>query len=111
MGCDLMFSQEVIWQADLVLAAAMSLAGLAAMGLDKSIARGNEDRVQRGKKPRRRIPERTLFLLAALGGSPGVLAGMYLFRHKTKHKSFVFGVPLILAVQIALVWLLVKKLG
>lgn len=106
-----MFSQEVIWQADLVLVAAMSLAGLAAMGLDKSIARGNEDRVRRGKKPRRRIPERTLFLLAALGGSPGVLAGMYLFRHKTKHKSFVFGVPLILAVQIALVWLLVNKLG
>lgn len=106
-----MFSQEVIWQADLVLVAVMSLAGLAAMGLDKSIARGNEDRVRRGKKPRRRIPEKTLFLLATLGGSPGVLAGMYLFRHKTKHKSFVFGVPLILAVQIALVWLLVTRLG
>ncbi len=111
MGCDLMFSQEVIWRADLVLAAVMSLAGLGAMWLDKTIARGNEDRARRGKKPRRRIPEKTLFLIAALGGSPGVLAGMYLFRHKTKHKSFVFGVPLILAAQAALVWLLVTKLG
>lgn len=106
-----MFSQEVIWQADLVLVGVMTLVGLGAMGLDKTIARKNGERVQRGKKPRRRIPEKTLFLIAALGGSLGVLAGMYLFRHKTKHKSFVFGVPLILAAQIALAWLLVTKLG
>lgn len=106
-----MFSQEVIWQADLVLVGVMTLVGLGAMGLDKTIARKNGERVQRGKKPRRRIPEKTLFLIAALGGSLGVLAGMYLFRHKTKHKSFVFGVPLILAAQAALVWLLVTKLG
>lgn len=106
-----MFSQEVIWQADLVLVGVMTLVGLGAMGLDKTIARKNGERVQRGKKPRRRIPEKTLFLIAALGGSLGVLAGMYLFRHKTKHKSFVFGVPLILAAQIALAWLLVTNLG
>lgn len=106
-----MFSQEVIWQADLALVGVMTLVGLGAMGLDKTIARKNGERVQRGKKPRRRIPEKTLFLIAALGGSLGVLAGMYLFRHKTKHKSFVFGVPLILAAQAALAWLLVTKLG
>ncbi len=106
-----MFSQEVIWQADLALVGVMTLVGLGAMGLDKTIARKNGERVQRGRKPRRRIPEKTLFLIAALGGSLGVLAGMYLFRHKTKHKSFVFGVPLILAAQIALAWLLVTKLG
>ena len=106
-----MFSQEVIWQADLALVGVMTLVGLGAMGLDKTIARKNGERVQRGKKPRRRIPEKTLFLIAALGGSLGVLAGMYLFRHKTKHKSFVFGVPLILVAQIALAWLLVTKLG
>ena len=106
-----MFSQEVIWQADLALVGVMTLVGLGAMGLDKTIARKNGERVQRGKKPRRRIPEKTLFLIAALGGSLGVLAGMYLFRHKTKHKSFVFGGPLILAAQIALAWLLVTKLG
>ena len=106
-----MFSQEVIWQADLALVGVMTLVGLGAMGLDKTIARKNGERVQRGRKPRRRIPEKTLFLIAALGGSLGVLAGMYLFRHKTKHKSFVFGVPLILAAQAALAWLLVTNLG
>ena len=102
-----MFSREVIWQADLILLGVMTLAGLLAMWIDKTIARRNGVRVQRGKKAWRRIPERTLFLLASFGGSLGVLGGMYLFRHKTKHKSFVFGVPAILAVQAALIWLLV----
>ena len=45
----------------------------------------------------RRIRERTLFLLAAVGGGPGVWAAMYLFRHKTRHRSFVFGVPALTA--------------
>ena len=53
-----------------------------------------------------RIPEKTFFLSAILGGSVGSLAGMYLFRHKTKHLSFTVGMPLILAVQVALVLLL-----
>ena len=56
-----------------------------------------------------RIPEKTLFLSAVLGGSPGALAGMYLFRHKTKHRSFTVGIPLILAAQIALVLFLVWR--
>lgn len=103
--------QELIWAADLVLLAAMTAVGFLVMGLDKGIARKNGARSAQGKATRRRVPERTLFLIAALGGSLGVLAGMYLFRHKTKHKSFVFGVPLILAAQIALAWLLVTKLG
>lgn len=105
-----MFSQEVIWQADLVLVGVMTLVGLGAMGLDKTIARKNGERVQRGKKPRRRIPEKTLFLIAALGGSLGVLLGMYTFRHKTKHWYFVVGVPAILAAQLALGWLVVTRL-
>ena len=53
-----------------------------------------------------RIPEATLFTAALLGGSIGSLAGMYLFRHKTKHWQFVLGIPLILAGQIALLILL-----
>ena len=56
-----------------------------------------------------RIPEKALFLSAILGGSPGALAGMYLFRHKTKHRSFTIGMPLILIVQIALVLFLVWR--
>ncbi|MBR4290606.1 MAG: DUF1294 domain-containing protein [Oscillospiraceae bacterium] len=54
-----------------------------------------------------RIPEKTLLGVAAAGGSIGALAGMYTFRHKTKHIRFTLGIPLILAVQIGLtVWAL-----
>lgn len=54
-----------------------------------------------------RIPESTLLTSAAFGGSIGALAGMYTFRHKTKHLKFTLGVPAILIAQIALaVWLL-----
>ena len=52
-----------------------------------------------------RIPEKTLFLVAALGGSVGSLLGMYLVRHKTQHLTFTLGMPLILALQVvAVVW-------
>ena len=47
-----------------------------------------------------RIPEKVLFFAAIIGGSIGSLLGMYLFRHKTKHFSFIFGLPLILAIQV-----------
>ena len=53
-----------------------------------------------------RIPEATLFLMAAIGGSIGSILGMYTFRHKTKHVSFLLGIPLILAVQIVIVILI-----
>lgn len=48
-----------------------------------------------------RIPEKTLMTVAVIGGSLGCLAGMYTFRHKTKHKKFTVGIPAILALQIA----------
>lgn len=50
----------------------------------------------------RRVPEKTLFLLAILGGSIGALVGMRVWHHKTLHRSFRVGIPLILAVQIIL---------
>ncbi len=56
----------------------------------------------RAKRDKRRVPEATLFLLALIGGSIGGIAGMYTFRHKTKHTSFVVGFPLILALELAL---------
>lgn len=56
---------------------------------------------QKAKKNRWRIPERTLLLLAALGGSFGSLVGMYLFHHKTKHPKFALGIPAMLLVQLA----------
>ena len=65
---------------------------------------------RRAKKGKRRVPEKTLFLLAAVGGSVGALAGMRSFRHKTRHWYFVWGIPAILAAQIALaVWLALRK--
>lgn len=68
----------------------------AAMGIDKYKA------VHR----KWRIPEKTLFLLAILGGSAGGIIGMTFFRHKTLHKKFSVGFPLILAAQcLLLFWL------
>ena len=55
-----------------------------------------------------RIPESTLLLMAAMGGSIGSLAGMYKFRHKTKHWQFVIGMPAILIAQIVLIFLLLR---
>ena len=54
----------------------------------------------KAKKNLWRIPEATLFLVAAIGGSIGSLLGMYTFRHKTKHIQFILGMPVILALQI-----------
>ena len=45
---------------------------------------------------RQRVPEKNLLLLAVVGGSVGALLGMYLFRHKTLHRVFRVGVPVIL---------------
>ena len=70
----------------------LNLAGLISMGLDK----------KRAKEGAWRIPERTLFLIAIFGGSLGSILGMQLFRHKTRHKAFVLGMPLILVIQIIL---------
>lgn len=54
----------------------------------------------RAKKRAFRIPEATLFAIAIIGGAIGCIAGMYTFRHKTKHWRFVYGLPLILLLQI-----------
>ena len=55
---------------------------------------------ERAKKQLWRIPEKVLFLVAAFGGSVGALAGMYLFRHKTKHLRFAVGMPILAVLQI-----------
>ena len=69
----------------------INLTGFFAMFLDK----------QKAKKGKWRIPEKTLFLFAFLGGSLGTTLGMHSFHHKTKHWYFKFGLPLILILQIA----------
>ncbi|MBO5371571.1 MAG: DUF1294 domain-containing protein [Lachnospiraceae bacterium] len=70
----------------------INVIGLLLMGIDKLKAAHGQWR----------IPEKTLFLCSILGGSVGTWAGMYLFRHKTKHWYFVVGMPLILVVQVVL---------
>lgn len=54
------------------------------------------------KESVRRVPEKTLFLLSAIGGSVGALLGMRVWHHKTLHKSFRIGIPAILTAQILL---------
>lgn len=65
---------------------------------------------QKARKNRWRIPEKTLLGVAAIGGSVGSLLGMYLFRHKTLHRRFSIGIPLMLIAQIAILVYLWAKL-
>ena len=73
----------------------INLVAFLTFGLDKLKAKQKEKR-----ENIRRIPEKTLFLLAILGGSVGALLGMKVWHHKTLHKSFRFGIPAILILQI-----------
>lgn len=57
-----------------------------------------------------RIPEKTLFIITALGGGIGTTAGMYVFRHKTQKLNFVIGFPFITILEIVAIiyWMFVK---
>lgn len=70
----------------------VNIAAFASMGIDK----------RRAIKHEWRVKEATLFLFAAIGGSIGSICGMQIFRHKTKHWYFVFGMPAILVIQLLL---------
>ena len=56
----------------------------------------------KAKKNQWRISEATLLLMAVIGGSIGALAGMRLWHHKTMHKKFKYGIPVIIIMQVAL---------
>lgn len=77
----------------------ISLAAFVLCAYDKYAARSR----------RKRIPETTLFLAAFLGGAPAFFIGMLLFHHKTRHWYFKWGMPLIAAVQLALVYFIFWK--
>ena len=72
---------------------AINLFGFFIMWLDK----------RKAKKGAWRIPEKTLFTITLLGGGIGTIAGMYLFRHKTKKLYFTIGFPVILISETALI--------
>lgn len=78
----------------------INIIAFALMGIDKTKARKNKQR----------IPEKTLFFSAIIGGSIGSIVGMHFFRHKTKHVSFLVGMPVILLIQLAVVYLFMFKL-
>ncbi len=59
-------------------------------------------------RPGKRIRESSLLALAVVGGSAAMLLTMLLIRHKTRHPKFMVGIPLILAIQIALVYVAVR---
>ena len=81
------------WKNIIIYLIVINLITLLAMYIDK----------KKAEKSKRRIPEKTLFTLVILGGGIGGIAGMYMFRHKTKKEKFVIGFPLILIFEILVV--------
>lgn len=63
----------------------------------------------RAKKHKRRIAEKTLFGTAVLGGSAAMYLTMLAIRHKTKHKRFMIGLPLIIIVQAIVIAFVIKR--
>lgn len=88
---------KALWLALGLYLLAVNCAAFAVMGIDK----------RRARRGTWRIPERTLFLPAVLGGALGGTLGMDIFHHKTRHWYFRWGFPLLLVLQLAgLVWLI-----
>lgn len=77
----------------IIYISAINLVGFAVMGIDKFLA----------KKKAYRVPEATLFTFALFGGSLGTTLAMFLFRHKTRHWYFLYGMPVILLIQVAII--------
>ncbi len=89
----------MIWKIVAVYLIIMNVVGFAIMGIDK----------RKAIKHKWRIPEKTLFLVALLGGSLGGNLGMQIFRHKTQHTKFKIGFPSIFIIQGAIIiYILVK---
>ena len=80
----------MILKISLVYLAIISLISVAVTVHDKSAARKN----------RRRVPEKTLLLLALAGGSVSMYLTMQMIRHKTRHAKFMLGIPAIMALQL-----------
>ena len=78
----------------LIYIAVINIIAFFAMGIDK----------ERAQKRHWRIPEKTLFTMAIIGGGFGTWLGMYMYRHKTKHDYFVKIVSVVMIIQIALLF-------
>lgn len=88
-----------LWALLALYLAVVNLAAFGLMGADK----------RRARRGGWRVSEKALFLFPVLGGAPGGLLGMRLFRHKTRHWYFRYGLPALLALQLALGFLLWRR--
>jgi len=79
-------------QAAEIFVLSLNLLAFLLMFYDKLAAKGR----------RFRVPEKVLIMLAIMGGSAGIWLGMKIWRHKTKHRLFSLGIPLIIFLQVAL---------
>ena len=84
------FSNIFTMQNFIIYLVIINIIGFFIMWLDK----------RKAKKGKWRIPEKTLFIITALGGGIGTIAGMYTFRHKTQKLQFVLGLPIITILEI-----------
>ena len=82
----------------LIYVIGINVMGFLFMGYDK----------WKAKKDIWRTPERTFFIISLLGGSIGTLIGMYFFRHKTKKKKFTIGIPIILVINIFILFVVFR---
>lgn len=76
----------------------MNVLGFTLMGFDKLKA----------KNKAWRVPEINFFIIALFGGALGVFLGMQTFRHKTRHFSFVFGIPVLFVLNILMTYLILQ---
>ena len=92
--------QEIFtWQNITIYFVVINLFGFFIMWLDK----------RKAKKGAWRIPEKTLFIITAIGGGIGTTVGMYAFRHKTQKIQFVIGFPFITILEIiTIIWFFIK---
>ena len=86
-------------KAEIVYLVIINMVAFCLYGRDKSAA----------IKQKQRIPNKVLLGMAVIGGSVGALAGMYIFRHKTKKWYYTVTVPVILLIQIAAAVLMMKR--
>lgn len=85
----------------LLYLAVVNLFGIVLMGYDKLIAGGTQ----------RRVAEKTFYITALVGGSPGILVGMYLFHHKTRKAQFQFILGILLLFQSAILWAFFSRIS
>ncbi len=76
----------------------INLIAFVVMGVDKGKAKAH----------RRRISEDSMFIVALLGGALGVKLGMSFFKHKTRHKKFIIGIPIIIIINFSLFFYIYK---